>query len=96
MCLTLDNAADVDVHYASDEFGRGYRLTSHHSGYIAPGDLWRPDPSAYPHTVTEVNRKQDQVLLTDQVGATYAYPAGSILPTAVRDPLPVHRELLRN
>lgn len=96
MCLTLANAADVAAHSTS-EIGRGYSLTSHHSGYLAPGDLWRPDPAGHPHTVTEVNRKNDEVLLTDQTGETYAYPTGSILPTAVMDPLlPVHRELLHS
>lgn len=94
MCLTLANAADVDAHSGTYEIGRGYSLTSHHAGYLAPGDLWRPDPSGHPRTVTEIHRKKGQVLLTDQMGQTWSYPAGSILPTAVMDPLmPVDREL---
>lgn len=49
MCLTLDNAADVDEHHVSSELGRGYCLTSHHSGYLAPGDRrCRSDPLQLP------------------------------------------------
>jgi hypothetical protein len=87
MCLTAANAAAVLDHRESAAPARGYTCTRHHAGYIMPGDLWRPDPGGAPHTVTDVVRHDGQVTVTDQYGAVYRYPAGSLIPTAVPDPL---------
>lgn len=86
MSATLANAAAVHEHHASGR-GRGVTLTSHHIGHLAPGDLFRPDPRGSTRTVTEIHRRRDRVSLTDQMGTEYVYPAESVLPTAVTDPL---------
>lgn len=86
MSVTIANAAAVHEHHASG-CGRGVTLTTHHIGYLAPGDLFRPDPHGSTRTVTEIHRRRDRVSLTDQMGREYTYPAESVLPTAVADAL---------
>lgn len=86
MSVTLANAAAVHEHHASGS-GRGITLTTHHIGHLAPGDLFRPDPRGSTRTVTEIHRRRNRVSLTDQTGTEFTYPAESILPTAVADPL---------
>ena len=85
MCLTVANAAVVLDHREVAPPARGYTRTRHHAGYLMPGDLWRPVPGGRPHTVTDVDRHDGQVTLTDQYGTAYRYPADGLIPTAVPD-----------
>ena len=58
MCLTLTNAATI--HHHTDPTGtavRGYTSTTHHAGYLTPGDQWRPLPDQPPRTVTDIHRR---------------------------------------
>jgi len=43
----------------------------------------------YPRTAILVHRHHDRITLTDQYGATFAYPAAAVIPTAVPDALPL-------
>lgn len=86
MTLTLDNAAAVFDHDPSAP-GRGYTRTRHHVGHLTPGDQWRPDPDQPPRTVTAIRRRHGRITLTDQTGVNYIYPADTLIPTAVPDPL---------
>ncbi len=94
MSLTLDNAAEVLDHCVANTANGGFTRTSHCAGHISPGDLWRPQQEDRPHTVTELKRRTDRVILIDQIGETYSYPVDAVLPTAVPDPLPCAAELL--
>ncbi len=94
MCLTLANAAEVLDHRTAPTLAGGFTCTSHHAGHLAPGDMWRPEPTERPRTVTELRRHADLVTLVDQVGDTYSYPVNAILPTAVPDPLVVTPRIL--
>jgi hypothetical protein len=85
--LTLANAAEVLDHCASKTPGGGFTRTCHHAGHLSPGDLWRPEQRGRPHTVTELRRHADRIILIDQAGETYSYPTNAILATAVADPL---------
>ena len=93
MCLTLANAAAI--HHHTDPTGtvvRGYTSTTHHAGHLTPGDQWRPIPDQPPRTVTDLHRRHGDrrhgvIVLTDQYGATWTYPATSLIPTAVPDAL---------
>lgn len=88
MCLTLTNCIDKYGHCPAAGGRSGWTNTTHHIGYLAPGDLWHPDqePLALPHTVAEVHHIGDMTTLVDQYGDQFVYPAGSLLPTAVPDP----------
>lgn len=95
MSLTVANAAEVLDHCVTPAGTGGFTRTLHHAGYLEPGDLWRPEPSGWPHTVTELRRHAGRVILVDLVGDTYSYPINAVLATAVADPLRSHRaELL--
>ena len=90
MCLTLANAAAI--HHHTDPTGtavRGYTSTAHHAGHLTLGDRWRPLPDQPPRTVTDIHRRHGVTVLTDQYGSTWTYPATSVIPTAVPDPLPI-------
>ena len=87
MCLTLGNAAAVFEHRALPAPRGGYTETLHHVGHLSPGDLWRPAADRPPHVVTEIRSRGNSVAIVDQFGQTHRYPAYTILPTAVRDPL---------
>jgi len=43
----------------------------------------------YPRTAILVRRHDGRIILTDQYGTTFAYPAAAVIPTAVPDALPV-------
>jgi len=91
MCLTLGNAATI--HHHTDPTGtavRGYTSTTHHAGHLTPGDQWRPLPDQPPRTVTDIHRHHGVMVLTDQYGSAWTYPATSSIPTAVPDPLHIH------
>ena len=91
MCLTLANAATIHHHTPSSSSGtRGYTSTAHHAGHLTPGDQWQPVPDQSPRTVTDVHRRHGVIVLTDQYGSTWTYPANGIIPTAVPDPLHLH------
>ena len=97
MCLYLANAAAI--HHHTDPTGtavRGYTSTSHHAGYITPGDWWHPVPDQRPRTVTDIHRRHGVIVLTDRYGATWTYPATSLIPTAVPDPLHLHPSTTAN
>jgi hypothetical protein len=89
MCLTLANATDIRDHQDTPPPGRGYTRTHHRAGYLEPGDLWRPDDERIiaqrPHTVMAVSRAPGHVVLTDQFGVSFRYPADSVIPTVVLD-----------
>ena len=68
---------------------RGYTRTRHHAGHLSPGDLWCAVAGEHPHTAILVHRRHDRITLTDQYGATFAYPAAAVIPTAVPDALPL-------
>lgn len=87
MSLTLANAAEVLDHCPAITPNSGFTRTSHHAGHLSPGDLWRPEQRGRPHTVTELRRHHDEIVLIDQVGQTYGYPINAVLATAVADPL---------
>jgi hypothetical protein len=89
MCLTLANAATVLDHPTSVPPARGYTRTLHHAGHLSPGDLWCAVAGEHPHTAILVHRRHDRITLTDQYGATFAYPAAAVIPTAVPDALPL-------
>ena len=75
-CLTLANAATI--HHHTDPTGtavRGYTSTTHHAGHLTPGDQWRPYRTSGPRTVTDVHRRHGVIVLTDQYGSTWTYPA---------------------
>ncbi len=93
MSLTLDNAAEVLDHCVANTANGGFTRTSHCAGHIGPGDLWRPEQWNRPRTVTGIRRRADQIILIDQTGETFSYPAHAVLPTAVPDPLPCTAEL---
>ena len=97
VCLTLANAATI--HHHTDPTGtavRGYTATSHHAGHLTPGDQWRPLPDQPPRTVTDIHRRHGVITLTDQYGSTWTYPATSVIPTAVPDPLHIHTSTTAN
>jgi hypothetical protein len=76
---------------------RGYTSTTHHAGHPTPGDQWRPLPDQPPRTVvTDLHRHHGVIVLTDQYGSTWAYPATSVIPTAVPDPLHIHTSTTAN
>ena len=85
MCLTLRNAAAAD-HQDGRPPTPGYTHTRHHIGHLAPGDWWFPGPDPVPHTVTEVHRRDGQIVLIDQLGIAYSRPCDAVIPTAVPDP----------
>jgi hypothetical protein len=89
MCLTLANATSVCDHQDSPPPARGYTRTQHHAGYLAPGDLWRPDDDTTgqenPRTVMAVGHHLGQVVLTDQYGIAHRYPPDAVISTAVAD-----------
>jgi hypothetical protein len=88
MCLALANAATIHHHTpSSSNSARGYTATSHHAGHLTPGDQWQPDPDQPPRTVTDLHRRHGVIMLTDQYGSTWTYPAAGVIPTAVPDPL---------
>ena len=88
MCLTLGNAATIHHHTPSSSSGtRGYTSTAHHAGHLIAGDQWRPIPDQPPRTVTDLHRRHGVIVLTDQYGTTWTYPATGVIPTAVPDPL---------
>ena len=89
MCLTLSNAATVLDHLSSVPPARAYTRTLHHAGHLSPGDLWCAVDGEYPRTAILVHRHHDRITLTDQYGATFAYPAAAVIPTAVPDALPL-------
>ena len=89
MCLTLANAATVLDHLNSVPPARAYTRTLHHAGHLSPGDLWCAVDGEYPRTAILVHRHHDRITLTDQYGATFAYPAAAVIPTAVPDALPL-------
>ena len=94
MCQTLANVATIHDHVPSATVGaRGYTSTTHHAGHLTPGDWWQPDPGRYPRTVTDIHRRHGVIVLTDQYGTTWTYPATDVIPTAVPDPL--HLRLTR-
>jgi hypothetical protein len=72
-----------------DRSARGYTRTLHHAGHLRPGDLWCAVAGEHPHTAILVHRRHDRITLTDQYGATFAYPAAAVIPTAVPDALPL-------
>jgi hypothetical protein len=100
MCLTLANAATI--HHHTDPTGttgssaRGYTATTHHAGHLTPGDQWRPLPDQPPRTVTDIHRHHGVIVLTDQYGTTWTYPATDVIPTAVPDPLHIHTSTTAN
>lgn len=95
MSLTLANAAEVLDHRVTTTPNGGFTRTTHHAGYLGPGDLWRPEQWGLPHTVTELRRHAGRIVLIDQVGETYTYPTNAVLATAVADPLvSAHTELV--
>jgi hypothetical protein len=61
-----------------------------------PGDKWRPLPDQPPRTVTDIHRHHGVITLTDQYGSTWTYPATSVIPTAVPDPLHIHTSTTAN
>lgn len=87
MGITLDHASEILEHFVADPPAGGFARTSHHSGHVAPGDMWRPDHHDGPYTITELRRNADQLTLVDQTGTPYRYRTDAILPTAVADPL---------
>ena len=94
MCLTLANAAAIGHHTdptgttgTTGSSARGYTSTTHHAGHLTPGDWWRPVPDQRPRTVTDIHRHHGVIVLTDQYGSTWTYPATGVIPTAVPDPL---------
>ena len=89
MCLTLANAATVLEHLNSVRPTRGYTRTLHYAGHVSPGDLWRAVDGEYPRTAILVRRHAGRIILTDQYGTTFVYPAAAVIPTAVPDALPV-------
>ena len=70
--------------------------TTHHAGHLTPGDQWRPLPDQPPRTVTDIHRHHGVIVLTDQYGATWTYPATDVIPTAVPDPLHIHTSTAAN
>ena len=92
MCLTLSNAATVLDHLSSVPPARAYTRTLHHAGHLSPGDLWCAVDGEYPRTAILVHRHHDRITLTDQYGATFAYPAAAVIHTAVPDALPPARQ----
>lgn len=89
MSATLANATTVLKHLNSVPPVRGYTPTLHHVWHLSPGDLWRPVDGERPRTVIVVRRSDDRIIVTDQYGATFAYSAVAIIPTAVPDPFPL-------
>ena len=47
-------------------------------------------PRPAPRTVTDIHRRHGVIVLTDQYGSTWTYPANAVIPTAVPDPLYIH------
>ena len=87
MCLTLANATTIHHHIPPGGTAvRGYTSTAH----LTPGDQWRPVPDQPPRTVTDIHRRHGVIVLTDQYGRTWTYPATDVIPTAVPDPLHIH------
>jgi len=86
MCISLRNAVAVLDHRDGRTPHPGYTCTRHHIGNLGPGDWWFPEPGAAPHTVTDVHRRDGSIILTDQYGIGYPYPADAVIPTAVPDP----------
>jgi hypothetical protein len=98
MCLTLANATAINDHHPSPRLGgRGHTRTFHLASQLSPGDMWLPDPNLDPHTVTEVHRTPDRnnlpdrVTLVDQYARAFSYRTDEVVPTAVPDPLVIHR-----
>jgi hypothetical protein len=85
MCLSLRNASAVLDHQDGRAPGVGYTRTRHHIGHLSPGDWWFCGPEDRPRVVTGVHRRNGQVVLVDQFGATYPYPCDAIVETAVPD-----------
>ena len=94
MCLTLANAAAIHHHIPPGGTAvRGYTSTTHHAGHLTPGDQRRPLPDQPPRTVTDIHRLHGVIVLTNQYGSSWTYPATGVIPTAVPDPL--HLRLTR-
>lgn len=72
----------------------GFTCPTHHAGNVAPGGLWRPEPTERPRTVTELRRQADAITLVDPVGDANSYPVTALLPTPVPDPLVVTPRIL--
>ena len=49
-----------------------------------------PATGPAPRTVTDIHRHHGVIVLTDQYGTTWTYPATDVIPTAVPDPLHIH------
>ena len=49
-----------------------------------------------PRTVTDIHRHHGVIVLTDQYGSTWTYPATSVIPTAVHDPLHIRTSTAAN
>ena len=97
MCLTLANAAAIGHH--TDPTGtavRGYTSTTpprrapHPRRPVAPAT----GPTA-PHG-HDIHRHHGVIVLTDQYGTTWTYPATDVIPTAVPDPLHIHTPTTAN
>ena len=86
MCLTVRNAVAALDHQDGRPPTPGYTRTRHHIGHLGPGDWWFPGPGADPHTVTDVHRRDRRIVLTDQYGIDFTYPAEAVIPTAIPDP----------
>ena len=91
MCLTLGNAATIHHHTDPTErlaaLPAGTRPPATTPGPSPPATKWRPIPYQPPRTVTDIHRRHGVIVLTDQYGATWTYPATGVIPTAVPDPL---------
>jgi len=86
VCLTLRNAVAVLDHQGGVPPAPGYTRTRHHIGRLDPGDWWFPGPDLLPHTVTGIHRRDGRIVMIDQFGIGYSYPADAVLLTAVPDP----------
>ena len=82
--------------HRQQQLARGYTATTHHAGHLTPGDQWRPLPDQPPRTVTDIHRRHGVIVLTDQYGSTWTYPATGVIPTAVPDPLHIHTSTTAN
>jgi len=86
MCLTGSTPPQYST-IGTTRRPRGYTRTQHAAGYLSPGGLCRPDPTAKPHVVTAASRHHGHITLADQYGRTYPYPANGLILTALPDPL---------
>jgi len=80
MCLTLANAATI--HHQTDPTGT---TGSSARGYTATT-----------HHAGHLTRHHGVIVLTDQYGSTWTYPATDVIPTADPDPLHIHTSTTAN